>query len=444
MSDPAGRFTLPDAPRLAGKLVVRSPNYEPFEMPLPDAPAPDLVVTLTPLERPHVLIRGTVVDAEDRPVAGAHVAIGNRLQLTAEDGAFHFDLTDKVSGGNWSKKRDDGVWVPDDDLAELRAVKAGQLPARHRLPAFEELERSPPAPIRLRLGGEPLAIRGRVLDHDGAPIAGVEVEVTTLTPFGQRHNPLERGGATWLLSFEPLMNGHDELGEPVSTAEDGTFELRGLLERDYDVFVHDARTLRRAAVKDVHAGARDVEVRLPAAKELKRVAGRVVGKNGDPVAGVDVRAGFHVPDSFARTTKAARTDEQGRFAFDALSAEGLGFQLVGDHIFIVFWRELVAGEDVGALELVVSRRAFVQLDLKGRAGFADHFSAVDARGEVCRMMQFEDTAIFFPERAEIDAEKTPVVAVEEDTRTIVLWKGDEEVARVPVKVVADETVVVKP
>lgn len=442
-SDARGRFALPNAPRMPGKLVVRSPLHQPFEMELPDAPAADLVLTLAPLERPHVLITGTVVNAENEPVAGAHVAVGNRYVLTAADGAFRFDLTDRMSGGN-VQKLENGVWVPDDDRTELRAVKAGALPARHTLPPFDELERETPAPIVLRLGGAPLTIRGRVLDEDGAPIAGVDVEFGSLTPFGQKRSEDGRGGMTWGLDFETLMRGEETGAQSAPTNERGEFEITGLLDRSYDLTVHDANTLRRVRLDGVRAGASAVELRLPAAKGLVRVAGRVAGKNGEPIAGVDVRAGYEVPGSFARLTKAVRTDERGHFEFTALATEGLGFQVIGERIFIVFWRAVKPGEDVGALELVASRRAFVQLDLTGRAGFADHFSAVDAHGEACRMMQFEGPAIFFPERAEIDAEKSAVVAVEEDTRTIVLWNEDKEVARVPVNVVAEETVVVRP
>lgn len=444
-SDAQGRFSFPDAPRIPGSIVVQSPAHKRSTTPLPQTPVSDLVLTLESVEAPHVLVSGRVVDLEHRPVADAHVSLGNRMETTGADGAFRFDLSAPGEGSHAALV--DGVWRVQDDRTALRAVKTGHLPAFHTLPPFAELDpRAPLAPIELVLGGEPLSISGRVIDAHGDGVPGVGVEVLDLTVFGQQtSSSAGRGIVSWLVYCEELLQPDRERGSVVTqTNEKGEFAIGGLLDREYTLFAADAQTLRRVELEGVRGGARGVEVRMPAAAELTHVAGRVVGRDGTPIPGATVCATFSRPGPNQHTTPDVVTDASGAFDLGALETESLGFRVLGDHLFVVFWRPLGAGEDPGRLELVVSRRAFVQLDLSERPGFADHFAPLDAKGETRGVMLFMGNAIAFPEQIEMEGDKSDVVAVEEDTRLLALWKDGKEVARVPVNAVAGETVVVKP
>ena len=287
---------------------------------------------------------------------------------------------------------------------------------------------------------------GRVIDAHGDGVPGVGVEVLDLTVFGQQtSSSAGRGIVSWLVYCEELLQPDRERGSVVTqTNEKGEFAIGGLLDREYTLFAADAQTLRRVELEGVRGGARGVEVRMPAAAELTHVAGRVVGRDGTPIPGATVCATFSRPGPNQHTTPDVVTDASGAFDLGALETESLGFRVLGDHLFVVFWRPLGAGEDPGRLELVVSRRAFVQLDLSERPGFADHFAPLDAKGETRGVMLFMGNAIAFPEQIEMEGDKSDVVAVEEDTRLLALWKDGKEVARVPVNAVAGETVVVKP
>jgi RNA polymerase sigma-70 factor (ECF subfamily) len=435
-----GAFEFASAPAARGELVVRSPKHREHREPLPEFGARGLEVVLEPLESPHAVVAGVVSTANGEPAADAWVALGNRSTQTDADGRFRLDVTATATDGP-AVKDSDGTWRIVDDVSTLRAVKRGHLPATLALPPREELGSWPDAEhLVLRLGGEPLAIRGRVEDDAGRPIAGAKVEVAATTPFG-----IIKSGehVAYSTTIEALLtrSGSDVAGE---TDETGHFELDGLLDRDYELVARDPRTMRRAEPRTVRAGAPDVVLRLAPCKRCGRVAGRVVSPSGEPLA--DVRIYPALPNGAASLDvgNAATTDAAGQFEFAALELDGLGFQITSETAFMTFFRALAPDEDPERLSLVLSRRAFVQVDLGSRPEFADAFVALDARGERVQTMQFMDAAIFFPERVEIVHGKSEVVAVEETCRSLVLYASDAEVTRISVAPKANETTIVRP
>jgi RNA polymerase sigma-70 factor (ECF subfamily) len=441
VADGNGHFELPRAPRAPGELVVASTRHAPYRAWLPEVPTPDLVIVLQPFEKPHVVLAGRVVDAEDRPVPKAWVVLGSRSQATDAQGRFEIDASAHPSGG-FGVRGEDGVWRIPDDKSELRAAKAGYLPAVLPLPPFEELaETFAKEPIVLRLGPPPLSIRGRVEDAEGHPVPGVKITLLDETLFGTL--PGASNDVTWQLTFEQLLRGGLNARDVVTDAK-GEFEHGGLLDRTYGLFCLDTRTLRRTEVQGVRAGTRDLVVRFGAEDALARVAGRVVGKNGDPIGGVRVIPVFQVPNSFLKQAQADESDAQGRFEFAELSPDGLGFQITSEHLFFVFHRPVEPGEDLDDLELVVSRRCYVQIDLGDRKELADRAVPENAQGKRTQIMEFLDSAIAFPEHISIVDGKSEVVSVEEDTTVVVLYKGETEVGRKSVTVVPAERVVVGP
>ncbi|MFO1011673.1 MAG: sigma-70 family RNA polymerase sigma factor [Planctomycetota bacterium] len=440
-SDAEGRFELPDAPRVLGRVVVRSPNHRELAVPIPDHPERDLVFVLQPLEVPHVRVTGVVVDPKGAPVPDSWVVLGSRSQKTDAHGRFEFDAT--ASGqSNRAKRNSTGAWVVEDDRSELRAIHAGYLPAVLPVPELRELELHPPTdPFVLTLGPPPLVIRGRVEDEDGAVVDKATVQLLDPTEFGV----LPRGSDDVALevSMEDLLRGGRE-APPIVTDAEGRFELGGLLDKTYDLFVFARPSLRRVRVDSVRAGTQDLVVRLSGSKGLKRVAGRVVTKTGARVAGVPVFAGFKLPSGMPTMAARKTTDSEGWFDFEPMAIEGVGLQVATEDLFLVYWRELSADEALDGLELVVSRRCFVQLDLSDRAELADHAVPLNARGERTQIMEFFDGAIALPDVIRLTNGKSEVVAVEEDTTVIAFFRGEEEVARKSVQVVPREKIVVRP
>src|SRR5688572_12124045 len=117
-----------------------------------------------------------------------------------------------------------------------------------------------------------IALTGRVIDHDGKPIAGAGVGAAETGP---------AGAAARRMAINS-MNG--EIDDLVRTAADGTFTLR-LQEGKYDLYVtargYAPATLRE---REVSAAMKPLEIELDAGAGIR---GRVT-RGGAPVEGVTI------------------------------------------------------------------------------------------------------------------------------------------------------------
>src|SRR6185503_15781523 len=136
----------------------------------------------------------------------------------------------------------------------LRAVKEGHLPAELHANGRDDAGAPRwPRPLVLRLGSEPLTIRGRVVDEHEKPIEDVRVWLSDPTFFGIEAS----GGDGEFVLLENLLAGEGSDWTYVETGDDGSFELEGLAERDYAVAAMDPGTLLRRVEPLVAAGRRD-------------------------------------------------------------------------------------------------------------------------------------------------------------------------------------------
>ena len=151
-------------------------------------------------------------------------------------------------------------------------------------------------------------------------------------------------------------------------------------------------------------------------------------------------------DGQPETIYAARreTDEAGRFDFGRLDPEGLKLQLTSATIFVEIGWEPPDDARLDELEIAVSLRCLVQVDLGDRPDMADEFSIVDDRGEPAVLLHFAGPVMWMPPREPIVEGRSEVVAAEEKGRTVVLWKKGEEVARLPVRLDGHELTIVRP
>jgi hypothetical protein len=200
----------------------------------------------------------------------------------------------------------------------------------------------------------------------------------------------------------------------------------------------------------VAAGSSNARLVLQGSARCMRVAGRVVSRGGKPVEGVMLYAGRKLPrwpygdePPFPMMGGSATTDAEGRFAFERLSPEGLSFQLLSPSLLVTFWSPQ-EGAKLSELEIVVALRCHLQVDLGDRKDLAGTFTVVGKDGEKIEMLEYQGPMVMVHENTPIENGSSPVVAVTEDARTVVLAKDGKEVARLPVTLVPGELKIVRP
>jgi len=426
-SDAHGRFAFARAPALPGGALGASlAGFLALELPLPAHDAPELLLVLErPASSPD-LVRGLVLDADRRPVAGARVAAHPAWTLSDARGRFELRL-------------------------EPAPVEARLVAVKRRLGAcVREVERDPesleplwPDPVVLVLDGGLGAVTGRVLDDDRAPMAGVRVWLADPTSAGL--GDVGPGHA------EDLSQGRTAGGWSYETTDEaGRFRLEGLLDRRYRVRALDERTLLMVEASEVRRGD-ELELVLPTAGLPGEVAGRVRDARGRALASVSVRVtrptfrgvganGWAYTDGLM--LEPALTDEEGRFELPPFSLEGTYVHLEGEEIFPV--RLEVAGQDPHALELVASLRVHVQVELGPPGTWADAFELLDEAGEPVWLTQLREGRSGIETRAPLHAGRSVVWTVSEAARTLVLFRAGSEVRRQPVALGPGEVNLLRP
>lgn len=242
-----------------------------------ESDASDVVIPLAAASA----LSGTVVDGDGRPVAGATVRVDTagagdrpgtydrtREATTRADGSF--ELQPLLPGAY-------RVWAHDSRPEKLESFDPEI--------ASVELAAGASSSVQLRIPSRPLALRGKVVDEHGAPVADASVVA--------RPN-----------DYPPYAVDTP----PVLTAADGSFTLPHLHAGSYVVVAESPRGDLRGQVSDV--GADEVTIALA---PTPAIAGRVT-RDGAPVSGYEIRCGDeHV---FAMHQRVSAPD--GAFAFEYL------------------------------------------------------------------------------------------------------------------------------
>lgn len=426
-TDEKGAFALADVPAIRdASLQVVLGGYETAVDSLPSASDSALRIVLARPRAGTGRLGGIVVDNAGGLVPGARVSVGWESTFSDARGRFELDV----------------VKTP----APTRAIAAreGYLPAVQEAPKGADGVVAWPAEILLRLGGPPLAIAGRVVDGSGSPVAGARVWLADPTYFGLvEREPVQ---------IETLLGRKDApFWAFERTKEDGSFEIRGLLARTYEVRTLDPRTLLAASSAPIDAGARDVEIRLPKDALHGKIAGHVVTRDGSPVEGALVvvqRFGFSqefigggTRDEWVPRPE-VKTDAEGRFEIADVPREGVELFVHGEEI--LFWSmDLKEGVAVDDIRCVVNRRMHLQIELDDPVDRADELRVLDGEGQpmILRIMRGESS--FTDRKAAIAEGRSQVLSTSEDARTVVLFKGGQEIDRIPVTLHAGSVQIVR-
>jgi len=294
----------------------------------------------------------------------------------------------------------------------------------------------------VRLGGEPLAIEGRVVDGAGAPIAGAQVWMADPTHFGTTKELMGRGYAVSPRSLEEALAGK----RSTVCGVDGAFRLEGLVDREYALRAFDGRTFSFGRAGSfgtgwtIRAGATEVELVVATDPSATRVAGRVTSLGGEPLVGVEVRPQMggnraeleRPPDPFQL---GRRTDSDGRFEFETLSVDGTDLMLYGMQSYDYFVERVSLADfpDLARVDIRVSLPCKLQVVLTDPE-LANEARVFDANGAPVQILEHHGNYSIQPEFLAIEGGTSLVVGVSELASEIALAKDGEEVLRLPVRV----------
>jgi len=431
-----GSFTLVGARVRGAQLVTSAEGYLPDRRPLPEAGERGLEIVLRePQVQPGTLL-GQVVDPHGVPVAGARVALGPALVRSDPDGRF--------------------LIADDGESPLLCAATAGYRRATAARPAGGFA-----AFVTLTLGGPPLAIRGRVVDHAGKPLPAVRVWAIDSTLFSRTGELLAAegiaGACTTMGELQERFR-RGELTDPertlretptaawpwVKTGADGAFTLGGLEERPYRLRAMDDRTVLMVDTQPVAAGSNDVVIAVPRDALFDDVAGQIVAGNGDPVAGVRVSVQVDTQrlgnsTMHGRAVATTTSDATGRFELHDVPKDRAYLRLDGENILPL---EHGRGVEGGLLVLTGGRTSDLRIEVRVRvhvqvelvdAGLADTLAVLDLAGRPLIVNVFQGRSRRETDTLPFTDGKTPVFVVPDTASTLVLRKGDQEVRREPLQ-----------
>ena len=265
-----GTFTLDAVGLVDGaRLEAERDGFETSGVELPPSSSHGIELVLALGEAPARALFGVVRDSNGAPVEGAYVSLGWDSVLSDAAGRFALEV------------------FPWQDVATLRAVKRGFVPAAHPFVAAQESRGTGPEdPIELFLGSDPPAIRGRVVDEGGDPVPGVCVWTPDTTYFGQASYERGDSSAYGVVTVEGLVTGQldsttraletwtDEDGAPSRSAASRRSATPSWPSQPGSLAAADAR-------RSSHAGDDDLESSSCGEREnARRVAGRVVTRCG--------------------------------------------------------------------------------------------------------------------------------------------------------------------
>jgi len=406
-SDSGGGFDLGRVAWFPGArlvAVVDSQFAADIELPASDTTEVVLVTRTRPIP-PKPRVRGVVLDP--RGVGIPHVSI--RLEgvgaETDEAGRFEFEA---------------GYWSPE---SELVALKRGLAPGW--ISEFGRIlrEKGVVEGVEIRLSGEALAITGRAVDATGRALKEWIVSLADTVKYPTMGIPLEFAAAGW----------YGEKQQP-ETDDEGRFRVEGLAPQPYRVRFTDRETGLAFTSEPIPAGARDIEVRLPADALRPEIRGRTVSRLGVPVPGVEVRVIYTIREqrgsmSWA-TARSTRSDSHGEFEFEDVPRRGLELSAHGNQVRHETFR---IPDDVDQKNVVITvtieRRFQLEVDDGEKV---DQFEILDRSGKALSIDGQFTHVLSAHDRMPLDGKVFPVCTVSEEGATVVLYRGTIEVRRAPI------------
>jgi protocatechuate 3,4-dioxygenase beta subunit len=267
-SDDEGRFLFTDVDPGTLRVSARAVGRQPAELTGVQAVAGKDVADLELVLAPGAAVEGRVVDGEGRPVAGAWV------RPVEDRGVRTFG---RISAS--ATTDGDGRYVLDGLPTGPRSIAAEDDQGRRGVGEIDVRAGENRLDIRLSGGAE---VAGRVVDAEGAPVAGAEVMLLA-------------GGRGWTR-------------RQTTTGGDGGFRFEAVEDGEYRVRASKQghATAESEPVRVAGAPVGGLEVRLQAGGAI---VGRVLGLEADALARVEIAAAR----TQAMDYKPTRVDYEGRY-----------------------------------------------------------------------------------------------------------------------------------
>lgn len=390
------------------------------------------ISSATPQEVSPIEVSGVVRHSDGRPAVDALVML--HLERTRTDREGRFEL--RTNARKWFRHV-----VASDLHVKLCAGLPGFQPAvldrfEERLEPWQDVR-----DLELVLPGPALSISGIIVSG-----GNWEVELRD----GTEARPL-----VMPIIFAEHLGAERDVFRDVafSVADDGTFRIGGLLPRAYVIEAWDRTVPVMIRSEPIAAGTNDVVLEVPA-DEFRPLAGCLVDRDGQPLAGLDLTVRLDVRVSFqgqhnSMYGEEATTDSEGRFRFESPVATSHATLLVEGLPIIPLRRP--TRELTGRKDLVVTaeRRAALVVEFGADAAsdparVPDALEVLDEGGERLGLDVYDpdhahvETGSF---RMRVRPQRT--VSVSERGRTLVLLRDDEVLERRPIELVPGEVVTLR-
>ena len=299
-----GRFTFTNLPPGEARVEAWSPRHararlEDFAARQVKEGEGETKAEPTLFLRPGGRVAGRVVGVDGKPVEGATVSADS----------IDRGLMARISGDGPRPERTDPsgrfefAGLPAAQRFKFVARKEGFSDASSQPFAVERGEDRDDVELKLEAAA---ALSFRVVDVDGTPVSEVSVSVAPPAA-GGRSGPQRRG---------PSMFGTEVPDEQIESLGEGRFRVRGLDVGTFDVTVvpEDGNDVEKEGVK-LRAG-ETVDLGTLRSTPGKRIDGRILDRNGEPIAGAQIRAFWF--DGNAPRGRSAKSKADGRYRLGGL------------------------------------------------------------------------------------------------------------------------------
>ena len=413
MTPDDGTFTILAAPCVAtARLVIRAPGHRTLEVPVDEARHQDRFV----MERVVAgdVLDGVVVDQDGAIVAQAVLVLHDHSVVTRPDGTFRIEL--------WRIGD-----LPKGTLPVLEVASSHHLPGKARPLADDWRKRGAwPVPLRVQLGGAVQTIRGRVVRADGTPFA--QPWVSFVPPEPEQIRPTV---------FDSL-SSRMAVAAPAADApnpENGEFETARVAPGRYPLRVFHPTTLEVFVTEPLATGPAPVEIRMPAAATWPPLRGVVVDRRGDPVPGADwlferddptpgATEPFTGPWQHATPAGAIEHPPVSR-AVRTLCVKAAG---MAEWVRV----DLASLPRVDDCRIVVPIGCQARIELGPNWPNVDRAQLLDGAGALSPVVFTNGNTATGTRRIALKEGRSQTFQALDDVTTLVLWRGEQEVARFPV------------